>query len=52
MDRLDLQHHAFRLSFDGKLYRAPIPENVQNVLDVGCGTGICNEDNGMIESMI
>ncbi|USP76720.1 hypothetical protein yc1106_03994 [Curvularia clavata] len=39
-DRLDLQHHAFRLTLDGKLYRAPIPENVQNVLDVGCGTGI------------
>jgi hypothetical protein len=41
MDRLDLQHHAFRLTFDGKLYRAPIPDTVQNVLDVGCGTGIC-----------
>jgi SAM-dependent methyltransferase len=40
MDRLDLQHHAFRLTLDGKLYRAPIPDNVQNVLDVGCGTGI------------
>jgi SAM-dependent methyltransferase len=40
MDRLDLQHHAFRLTLDGKLFRAPIPDNVQNVLDVGCGTGI------------
>ncbi|KAF1833331.1 S-adenosyl-L-methionine-dependent methyltransferase [Decorospora gaudefroyi] len=39
-DRLDLQHHAFRLTLDGKLYRAPIPQDVQNVLDVGCGTGI------------
>ena len=39
-DRLDLQHHAFRLTLDGKLYRAPIPKDVQNVLDVGCGTGI------------
>ncbi|OCL06650.1 S-adenosyl-L-methionine-dependent methyltransferase [Glonium stellatum] len=39
-DRLDLQHHAFRLTLDGALYRAPIPNNVQNVLDVGCGTGI------------
>ncbi|RMZ66119.1 methyltransferase [Pyrenophora seminiperda CCB06] len=39
-DRLDLQHHAFRLTLDGKLYRAPIAEHVQNVLDVGCGTGI------------
>lgn len=40
MDRLDLQHHAFRLTLDGKLYRAPIPKDVQHVLDVGCGTGI------------
>ncbi|KAJ8109272.1 hypothetical protein OPT61_g7585 [Boeremia exigua] len=40
MDRLDLQHHAFRLSLDGRLYRAPIPKDVQRVLDVGCGTGI------------
>ncbi|KNG43947.1 methyltransferase type 12 protein [Stemphylium lycopersici] len=39
-DRLDLQHHAFRLTLDGKLYRAPITDQVQNVLDVGCGTGI------------
>ncbi|KAG9186337.1 hypothetical protein G6011_02893 [Alternaria panax] len=27
-------------SLDGKLYRAPIPKDVHNVLDVGCGTGI------------
>lgn len=40
MDRLDLQHHAFRLTLDGALYRAPIPKDVQHVLDVGCGTGI------------
>ncbi|UPX17159.1 uncharacterized protein EKO05_0007533 [Ascochyta rabiei] len=40
MDRLDLQHHAFRLTLDGQLYRAPIPKDVQRVLDVGCGTGI------------
>ncbi|KAF2737254.1 S-adenosyl-L-methionine-dependent methyltransferase [Polyplosphaeria fusca] len=39
-DRLDLQHHAFRLTLDGNLYRAPIPKDVQNVLDVGTGTGI------------
>lgn len=39
-DRLDLQHHAFRLSLDGALYRAPISKNIQNVLDVGTGTGI------------
>ncbi|KAF2204216.1 S-adenosyl-L-methionine-dependent methyltransferase [Delitschia confertaspora ATCC 74209] len=39
-DRLDLQHHAFRLTLDGALYRAPISKNIQDVLDVGTGTGI------------
>ncbi|KAF2672387.1 S-adenosyl-L-methionine-dependent methyltransferase [Microthyrium microscopicum] len=39
-DRLDLQHHVFRISVDGKLFLAPIPKDVQSVLDVGCGTGI------------
>ncbi|KAF2690629.1 S-adenosyl-L-methionine-dependent methyltransferase [Lentithecium fluviatile CBS 122367] len=39
-DRLDLQHQAFRLTLDGKLCCAPIREDVQHVLDVGCGTGI------------
>jgi len=39
-DRLDLQHHIFRLSLDGALYTAPIPKDVQHVLDIGCGTGI------------
>jgi SAM-dependent methyltransferase len=40
MDRLDLQHHCFRLTLDGQLYRAPISKDVQRVLDVACGTGI------------
>ncbi|KAF2127454.1 S-adenosyl-L-methionine-dependent methyltransferase [Dothidotthia symphoricarpi CBS 119687] len=39
-DRLELQHHAFRLTLDGKLHRAPIPQDIHNVLDIGCGTGI------------
>ncbi|KAH8651602.1 S-adenosyl-L-methionine-dependent methyltransferase [Tricladium varicosporioides] len=41
-DRLDLQHHLFTLTFDGKLFTAPIPKEKQlhRVLDVGTGTGI------------
>ncbi|KAF2117993.1 S-adenosyl-L-methionine-dependent methyltransferase [Lophiotrema nucula] len=39
-DRLDLQHHAFRLTLDGALYRAPIGKDIHHVLDVGTGTGI------------
>jgi hypothetical protein len=39
-DRLDLQHHLYRLTLDGKLYLAPIKPDVHNVIDVGTGTGI------------
>ena len=38
-DRLDLQHHLFLLSLDGRLNLAPIV-NPQLVLDIGTGTGI------------
>lgn len=37
---MDLAHHLFTLTFDGKLYLAPIPSNLSNVLDIGTGTGI------------
>jgi SAM-dependent methyltransferase len=40
LDRLDFQHHMFRLLQDEKLFMAPIPADVGNVLDVGTGTGI------------
>ena len=41
-DRLDLQHHLFSLTFDGKLFTAPIPKDqkANRVLDVGTGTGV------------
>jgi len=40
-DRLDLQHHIYRLMIGGKLYKAPlIPGNIQRALDFGTGTGI------------
>ena len=39
-ERLDLMHHLYGLILDGKLYLAPISDNVQRVLDVGTGTGI------------
>jgi cyclopropane fatty-acyl-phospholipid synthase-like methyltransferase len=41
-DRLDLQHHLFSLTLDGKLFNAPIPKDkrLHRVLDVGTGTGI------------
>jgi trans-aconitate methyltransferase len=39
-DRLDLMHHIFKLILRGELFAAPIPKNVQHVLDFGTGTGI------------
>ncbi|KUJ12577.1 S-adenosyl-L-methionine-dependent methyltransferase [Mollisia scopiformis] len=38
-DRLDLQHHSFRIMLDGKLHLAPLA-NPQRVLDIATGTGI------------
>lgn len=39
VNRLDIQHHVWRLSLKGKLHLASLPPDVQNVLDVGTGTG-------------
>ncbi|KAF6835122.1 methyltransferase [Colletotrichum musicola] len=44
-ERLDLQHHIWRLLLGGRLYTAPLPEPDEHVealriLDLGTGTGI------------
>ncbi|QDS72871.1 hypothetical protein FKW77_007448 [Venturia effusa] len=39
-DNLDLFHHIFSLSLDGRLFLAPIGPDPQRVLDLGTGTGI------------
>lgn len=39
-DHMDLVHHVYRLLLDGKLCRAPIPDNVQRILDLSTGTGV------------
>ncbi|KAI5458957.1 S-adenosyl-L-methionine-dependent methyltransferase [Mariannaea sp. PMI_226] len=36
----DLMHEMYRIVLDGKLYEAPLGDNPQAVLDLGCGTGI------------
>ncbi|CAK4030673.1 related to methyltransferase [Lecanosticta acicola] len=38
-DRLDLQHHLFRITYAYKLFFAPL-QNPRRCLDVGTGTGI------------
>ena len=40
MDRLDLQHHLWRLTLGGPLHRAPIGAGVKDILDLGTGSGI------------
>lgn len=39
-DNLDLFHHIYALSLDGRLFLAPIGDTPQRVLDLGTGTGI------------
>ncbi|RDW69217.1 hypothetical protein BP6252_08237 [Coleophoma cylindrospora] len=38
-ERLDLQHHLFRMTMNGSLYAAPVT-NLRDVLDIATGTGI------------
>ncbi|KAI7133849.1 hypothetical protein D0869_10785 [Hortaea werneckii] len=42
-DRLDLQHHIFRLTFGNRLFFSPL-QNPKHSLDVGTGTGIWAEE--------
>ena len=36
---LDIFHHFMTLMFDGKLYMAPIKNDIENALDIATGTG-------------
>ncbi|KAJ5780811.1 hypothetical protein N7457_005971 [Penicillium paradoxum] len=39
-DRQDLLHHVRNLVLNGRLFRAPLHNNIQRALDIGTGTGI------------
>ncbi|GAB1320927.1 hypothetical protein MFIFM68171_11137 [Madurella fahalii] len=40
MEAADVGHHCVTLIHDGALFRAPLKDDVERVLDVGTGTGI------------
>ncbi|KAH6621684.1 S-adenosyl-L-methionine-dependent methyltransferase [Chaetomium sp. MPI-SDFR-AT-0129] len=40
VERLDLQHHIFRLTFDDEICLCPKKDGAKRVLDLGTGTGI------------
>jgi SAM-dependent methyltransferase len=39
-DRQDLLHHVRTLVLHGRLFQAPLSDNIQRILDIGTGTGI------------
>jgi len=39
-NRLDIIHHIYLLLLDGNLVRAPVPDTIQRILDIGTGTGL------------
>jgi hypothetical protein len=46
-DRLDLQHHIFRMLLDGGLTRTVLPDDRPlEIISIGCGTGIWAIDMG------
>lgn len=47
LDRLDMQHHMFKLINEGRLFFAPV-KNPQRILDIGTGSGIWPMEMGML----
>ncbi|KAK3313025.1 S-adenosyl-L-methionine-dependent methyltransferase [Apodospora peruviana] len=39
-ESMDINHHLLTLVLDGKLFLAPIKDDVQKVIDIGTGTGM------------
>ncbi|KAK3356515.1 S-adenosyl-L-methionine-dependent methyltransferase [Lasiosphaeria hispida] len=39
-ESLDINHHCCTLALGGKLHMAPLSKDIENVLDIGTGTGI------------
>lgn len=47
IDRLDMQHHMFKMAMDGKLFQVPL-QDPKHILDIGTGSGIWPIEMGMI----
>ncbi|KAF3025221.1 hypothetical protein E8E15_004592 [Penicillium rubens] len=39
IERLDMQHHMFKMTMDGKLFHVPL-QDPKHILDIGTGSGI------------
>ncbi|KAF5009420.1 hypothetical protein FDECE_4352 [Fusarium decemcellulare] len=39
-EALDINHHVMTLMYGGKLFKAPLKEDIQTAVDIGTGTGI------------
>ncbi|KAF4460651.1 demethylmenaquinone methyltransferase [Fusarium albosuccineum] len=39
-EAMDIAHHMWTLALDGELHQAPLKDDIQKALDIGCGTGI------------
>ena len=48
-DHMDIMGHMFKLVLDGNLFLAPIGNNPQRVLDLGCGTGLWAIEMGVLQ---
>ncbi|KAI8962604.1 S-adenosyl-L-methionine-dependent methyltransferase [Daldinia sp. FL1419] len=44
LQSIDITHHYLTLLLEDRLFIAPIPDNVQSVLDIGTGSGIWSID--------
>ena len=40
LDRLDLTYQMIKIAMDQKPFLAPIPDDVERIMDIGTGTGI------------
>jgi SAM-dependent methyltransferase len=45
-ESMDVQHHVFTMLLDGKLFLAPLKDDIEKAVDIGTGTGLWPIDFG------